>query len=85
MQLQIGVINRIPVKTFRVRWILSPNLTRLPVQQKIVGLSPFCFQALERINCGRQSEVMSTGGEGGGGGSRMKGPEMFVGNFELSA
>ena len=26
-----------PVKTFHVRWILSSNLTQLPVQQKIAG------------------------------------------------
>ena len=34
IQLLIGVINRMPVKTFHVRWILYLNLTRLPVQQK---------------------------------------------------
>ena len=32
IQLRIGVINRMPVKTFHVRWILSSNLTRLPAQ-----------------------------------------------------
>ena len=32
IQLRIGVINQMPVKTFRVRWILSSKLTRLPVQ-----------------------------------------------------
>ena len=40
IQLRIGVINRMPVKTFHVRWIVSSNLTRLPVQQKIAGFSP---------------------------------------------
>ena len=39
-KLRIGVINRMPVKTFHVRWIVSSNLTRLPVQQKIAGFSP---------------------------------------------
>ena len=38
--LRIGVINQMPVKTFHVRWIVSSNLTRLPVQQKIAGFSP---------------------------------------------
>ena len=32
IQLRIGVINRMPVKTAHVRWILSSNLTRLPAQ-----------------------------------------------------
>ena len=40
IQLRIGVINRMPVTTFHVRWILSSNFTRIPVQQKIAGFSP---------------------------------------------
>ena len=40
IQLRFEVINRMPVKSFHVRWILSSNLTRLPVQQNIVGFSP---------------------------------------------
>ena len=35
-----SLMNRMPVKTFHVRSIVSSNLVRLPVRQKIAGFSP---------------------------------------------
>ena len=53
IQIRIGIMNRMPVKTFHDRWILSSNLTRLPVQWKIAGF-------LLLIPSTRESQLLQT-------------------------